>query len=97
MTGRRENGDRQKGSSYHSEAKRQGSLAQWRQERGERGYIKSIRGNPDGLGDDQTRDPRGLACVHEGPFSEMDDASGGHGLGLDMRSLLLGPQKLRGV
>lgn len=41
--------------------------------------------------------PGGLACVHEGPFSEMDDASGGHGLGLDMRSLLLGPQKLRGV
>lgn len=65
--------------------------------RGERGYIKSIRGNPDELGDDRTGDPRGLAYVHEGPLSEMDDSSGGHGLGLDMRSLLLGPQKLRGV
>ena len=72
-------------------------MAQWRQERGERGYIKSIGGHPDGLGDDRTGDPRDLACVHEGLFSEMDDASGGHGLGLDTWSLLLAPQKLRGI
>lgn len=30
---------RQKGSSYRVAAKRQGSLALWRQERGERGHI----------------------------------------------------------
>ena len=58
---------------------------------------ESIRGNTDRPGDDRTGDVWGLACAHEGPFSEMGGTSEGHGLGPDMWNPLLGPQELRGI